>query len=92
MSSSEPAVDKRLSVRLARRQAKKELAEAMKDEVRCPPTTHKHHTLSAIQGNELFRKGQYAEACDMYIGATDAYGERAVYLNNIAAVMLKRKL
>jgi hypothetical protein len=34
MSSSEPAVDKRLTVRLAKRQAKKELAEAMKDEVR----------------------------------------------------------
>ena len=41
------------------------------------------------QGNQFFKDGDFEEAVDCYEQAIAAYGPKAIYMNNLAAALLK---
>lgn len=86
-------VSERLARRCATIEKKRGKGDALKDEVclyavscvcmKCG------RLLCRTQGNALFRDGKYEESIKKYLAATAAYGPRAVYMNNLAAALLK---
>ena len=92
-SEQSQRLQKRTAQRLASADAKRKVAEEYKIKVRLTVvrkfTAAETLIFPTFQGNDAYMKGDFEEAVRFYEEAVVAYGPRTVYMNNLAAALLK---